>query len=301
MPEAIACDIKQKPLARNRAATCRKRIDGIAGCRAEHEISRAERGGPVSSRLELRERGAELALVPMQAAHAPQKVRKAFQITRFFQLTAAHHRRMFAVRNHRCVPHERNMSGLGLDRSNASSYVASALSFRGRRGQKQLLGTEPAQQALVPRTLTAMTHDERDLGLMHRVDHRRRGTCPSERVTDLDHIREARSLSAELMRHQDAQQMLRARRCERLMRKPGFPIDCDRGLGGNPRDGLRPIIEICGWNMAVAARDIGGSVTHNPEILNRDASSIWIAVRGELADCGQRVFIRAGADGLFVR
>jgi hypothetical protein len=62
------------------------------------------------------------------------------------------------------------------------------------------------------------------------------------------------------------------------MWKPGFPIDCGSGLSGNSGDCLRSLVEICGRNVALRAREIGSNVAllvvHNSEILDRDISNI---------------------------
>jgi len=79
---------------------------------------------------------------------------------------------------------------------------------------------------------------------MHGVDHRGRGAGASERVADIDDIGDSGAFAPEIVRHRDAQQALRSRSRDRLLRKSGVAID--RGSIGSRRRGdrLGPSLEI---------------------------------------------------------
>ena len=93
-----------------------------------------------------------------------------------------------------------------------------------------MLGAQPPQQTLMPSAAAAVAHQAGDLGLMHGVDHRRRGAGAAEHVADVDDVRRARALAAEFGRHRGAQQPLGARCIDRLFGKSRFGID-RRGMG----------------------------------------------------------------------
>ena len=84
---------KDSPLARNRAARRCQRIDRIAGGRRQHQIAGDKRRGPISSGLELRRRRSGFPLPRHAGSTRAQQMRKALQISRLFQMLAAHHRR----------------------------------------------------------------------------------------------------------------------------------------------------------------------------------------------------------------
>ena len=75
-----------------------------------------------------------------------------------------------------------------------------------------------------------MPNHEGNLGLMHRINHCRRGASATEHVADINDVGEACALAAEIVRHHDAQQTLRTRRCERFMRESRFAVDRVRAV-----------------------------------------------------------------------
>ncbi len=92
MAETVAGHVEDQAARRNRATFGHHRIDRVAGGRAQHQVGRRQRLGPIAAGREPVNRRADLLLAAMQAAHAAEEVRKAFQIARFLELAAAHHR-----------------------------------------------------------------------------------------------------------------------------------------------------------------------------------------------------------------
>ena len=103
----------------------------------------------------------------------------------------------------------------------------------------------------MPRTVSPMPDQAGDFCLMHRVDHRGRGAGPAEHVTNVDNVGDAGPFSAEFVRHHDAQQALRPRGSDSLLRKSRLVIDrlgigrSDAGydirLGGTAQKVLRRV------------------------------------------------------------
>ena len=82
----------------------------------------------------------------------------------------------------------------------------------------------------MPGIAAAVTHQARDFGLMHGIDHRRRCAGAAEHVADVHDVRRARALTAQFGRHRGAQQPLGTRRIDRLFGEPQLGID-RRGVG----------------------------------------------------------------------
>ena len=65
--------------------------------------------------------------------------------------------------------------------------------------------TQAAQQPPMPWAVASMPQHQRHLGLVHRIDHRRRGAGTAKNVADINDVGEARALSAEIVRHHNPQ------------------------------------------------------------------------------------------------
>src|SRR5436853_7396544 len=113
---------------------------------------------------------------------------------------------MLAIGDDACFSGERYAFIPGFDRAGALADIPSALPFRCGRCEQQLIGTESAQQTPMPGAVHAMAYDQGYFGLMHCIDHRCRGTSAAKHVTDVDDIREAGALAAEIVWHHDSQQ-----------------------------------------------------------------------------------------------
>ena len=106
------------------------------------------------------------------------------------------------------MPFERDARTLPLDRRCAVANVAAAVAFGGRGREQHLLAADAAHQQLMPGAAAAVPRQASHLGLVHRVDHRRRGAGAAERVTDVGNLGDAGALAAEFARHGDAQKPL---------------------------------------------------------------------------------------------
>ena len=73
-----------------------------------------------------------------------------------------------------------------------------------------MLGRDPAHQRFVPGAAGAVPHQTRNLGLMHREDHRGRRAGAAERIEHVGDIEDRRAVAAERFRNLDAQQPLGA-------------------------------------------------------------------------------------------
>ena len=116
-------------------------------------------------------------------------------------------------------------STLPLDWRCAVANVAAVVAFGGRGREQHLLATDTAHQQLMPGAAATVSRHASHLGLMHRVDHGRRGTGAAERVTDVGNLGNAGALAAELAGHGDAQQAMLPSSRDRLRRKPRLGID----------------------------------------------------------------------------
>ena len=112
---------------------------------------------------------------------------------------------------------------------------------------------EPAQQELMPGAGSAMAHQARDLGLVHRIDHGGRCAGAAERVANVDDVGDAGAFAAEFARHRDAEKPLGARGGDRLFRKSRIAID--RGGSDLPRP-RRPFAARSIKSAAPAARSL---------------------------------------------
>ena len=130
----------------------------------------------------------------------------------------------------------------------------------------------------MPRAVAAMADQQRDLGLMHRIDHGRRGAGAAEPVTDVDDVGDAGAFAAEIVRHHDAQEALAARGGDRLARKARLAIDRRRVLRSDGGDRAGPTFEIgadklgrcCGRDFARSERQIAC----RSDFFNRRASNV---------------------------
>ena len=131
----------------------------------------------------------------------------------------------FAVRDHRGASFQRDARVVPLDRGGAVADVTAAFALGGRGRQQHLLAAQPAQQTLMPGAAGAMPGNASNLGLVHRVNHRRGGAGAAERITDIGDIGDAGALAAELARHRDAHEARGARGGHRLGRKARLVVD----------------------------------------------------------------------------
>ncbi len=98
-----------------------------------------------------------------------------------------------------------------------------------------------------------MTDEARDLGLVHRIDHRRRCAGAAERVADVDNLGDAGAFAAEFARHRDAKQALGARGGNGLVGKPRVAVDRRGMLARNGGDLVGARHRIGGAGNAQAA------------------------------------------------
>ena len=112
-----------------------------------------------------------------------------------------------------------------VDRSRAGADVAAVLAFGGGGGEQPLVAGDPAHHGLHPGDAMAVPDDAGDLGLVHRVDHRRGRAGASERVADVGDVMDRGAEAAEFDRNHHAEQFLLTRDVEGLVREAGVAID----------------------------------------------------------------------------
>ena len=84
-----------------------------------------------------------------------------------------------------------------------------------------------------------------DLGLVHGIDHRRRGAGAAQRVADIDDVRDAGALAAQFARHRDAKEPFGTHGGDRFLRESRIAVDRggmrrrDRGSFFAPRQEIR--------------------------------------------------------------
>jgi len=128
-----------------------------------------------------------------------------------------------------------------LDGGFAGTHVAAGLTFGCRGRHEQLLGRNPAENALNCGIALGMTHDAGHFDLMHGVDQPGRRAGLTEDVTHVGNFRDARAFAAQGLRDLDAEKPLLANFGKRFARKTRFRIggrgvQCrDVGRGACPR------------------------------------------------------------------
>src|SRR3984885_2072478 len=118
-----------------------------------------------------------------------------------------------------------------LDGRGGKADVAAVLAFGGRGCEQHLLGRHAAHESFVIGAAGTVPDQAGDLGLMHRENHRGGRTGAAERVAYVGNIEDRRAVSAEGLRDLDAEQALRARRIDGLLREACVTVDVV-GLGG---------------------------------------------------------------------
>jgi hypothetical protein len=101
-----------------------------------------------------------------------------------------------------------------------------------------------------------VARDAGDLGLMHRVNHRRCRTGAAERVADVNHVADAGALTAEIARDRNAHEALGARSGDRLCGKARVAVDGRSMFHGNCGDLLRTGGETCHSGRNVSWSDL---------------------------------------------
>ena len=129
------------------------------------------------------------------------------------------------------------------------------------------------------RAAPAMPHHAGDLGLVHRIDHRGRRAGPAERITDIDDVGDARAFAAELARHRDAEQPLRAQSAQRLAGEPRLRVDRNRMRSGDRRGPLHPDRQIAGRGRAQMGARIARSAAGGTRRISSVSISDSAAIR----------------------
>jgi hypothetical protein len=111
------------------------------------------------------------------------------------------------------------------DGGDRAAHVAAGADLGGHRRDQALLLGKLGQVALEPRIRAEVTHDRRDLDLVHREHHRSRPAAAPELEAARRDRRERDLAAAELLWHERRQCGALAQRVDRLGREPGLPVD----------------------------------------------------------------------------
>src|ERR1700733_8365242 len=126
-----------------------------------------------------------------------------------------------------------------LDGRGGKADVAAVLAFGGRGCEQHLLGRHAAHESFVIGVAGAVPDQAGDFRLMHREDHRAGRTSAAERITHIGNVEDRGAVSAEGLRDLYAEQAMRARRVDGLLREACVTVDviglggCGRSYGGD--------------------------------------------------------------------